>query len=150
MKSRTNRPPTTSASRTSTSGSTSASRASMSAWIALMSFSPPQQKSGPTPASRNDPTGGRESCPFVIAPQALSGDPRALLDRRGARPRAVAVDAVIAAVGTEAGGERERLASLRRTAGLHQRAAEAEERVVVRRSALDDGLELDGRLLEAA
>jgi len=78
------------------------------------------------------------------------GDPRAPLDRRGARPRAVAVDAVIPPVGTEAGGERERLARLRRTAGLHQRAAEAEERVVVRRRALDDGLELDGRLLEAA
>src|SRR3954471_1859515 len=67
----------------------------------------------------------------LIAPGGLCGG-----------PCAVPVDAVVAAVGTQSGGQRERLPRVLRTAQLEQRAPEAEERVVVGRRALDDRLEL--------
>src|SRR5215208_2134181 len=166
MKRRTSLPPTTSASSTSTSGSASASRASMSACIALICLSVLQQKSGRAPALNTRP-GVAKAPADVIAPgggpraEALSRPKRSSRSRAGAvavdserssrsRAGAVAVDPVVVAVGPQAGGERQRPARLVRPAALHQRAAEAEERIVVRRRALDDGLELDRRLLVVA
>src|SRR3954470_4104095 len=73
----------------------------------------------------------------LIAPGGLCGG-----------PCAVPVDAVVAAVRTQSRGERERLPRVLRTAQLEQRAAEAEERVVVGRRALDERLELGPRRLE--
>src|SRR4051812_37267300 len=73
----------------------------------------------------------------LIAPGGLCGG-----------PCAVPVDAVVAAVRTQSRGQCERLASVLRTAQLEQRAAEAEEGVVVGRGALDERLELGPRRLE--
>src|SRR4051794_31135858 len=68
------------------------------------------------------------------------------LRRRGART--VPVDAVVAPVGPQRGGLRERAPRLAGPAQLHQRAAEAEQRVVVGGRALHDRLELRARALE--
>ena len=74
-------------------------------------------------------------------------------DRRGSAGRgragAVAVDAVVAALGAQAGGLGERAARLGVAAELLEAAAEAEEREVVRRRLLDDGRELGRGLLVA-
>src|SRR4051794_23664109 len=58
------------------------------------------------------------------------------------------VHPVVAPFGPQLGRERERLARLLHAAELHQRAPEAEQREVVRRSALDHRLELLTGLLE--
>ena len=68
------------------------------------------------------------------------------------RPRGsgvIAVEAVVAAGRLQARRERERLAGLGVAAEQLQAAAEAEQGVVVRRRAVDDRLELGGRLLVA-
>src|SRR5829696_8581175 len=130
-------PLTTSASRTSTSGSTAASCCSMSAWIVLFMVSSPSspymKKAGQRPLSAPRPRGGakRKLRPVLIAPEALCSG-----------PCAVPVDAVVAPVRAQSGGQRERLPRVLRTAQLEQRAAEAEEGVVVGRRALDERLEL--------
>src|SRR3954453_7027537 len=64
--------------------------------------------------------------------------------------RAISVDPVVVPLGVHGRRERERLARLGGPPELQQRAAEAEERVVVRRRALDDRLELRARLVELA
>src|SRR3954469_162002 len=66
----------------------------------------------------------------------------------GRGPGPVPVDPVIAAVGPQRCGLGERPARLPGTPQLHQRAAEAEQRVVVGRRSLDDRLELLARALE--
>src|SRR4051812_3131214 len=71
---------------------------------------------------------------------------RLRLRRLGAR--SVPVDAIVAPVRAQRGGLGERPARLPGAAELHQRAAEAEERVVVRRRGRDDRLELRARALE--
>src|ERR1051325_25945 len=81
----------------------------------------------------------RKSCVRVIAP-----------DRSGGLCRTLPVDAVIAPFWPQLSGQRERLAGLLRAPQLEQRAAEAEQRVVVGRRPVDDGLELDARGLELA
>src|SRR5215218_6964695 len=63
---------------------------------------------------------------------------------RGPAPREVAIAPVVRPLGAQVGGERERMAGLVVAAELLQRAAEAEQREVVRRGVLDDGLELGG------
>src|SRR4051794_8402005 len=68
---------------------------------------------------------------------------------RSVAARAVPVFPVVRAVRAQAAGERERIARLRVAALQLQRAAEAEQRVVVRRRALDHGLELLLGLAEA-
>ena len=148
MKRRTRSPPTTSASRTSTSGSTSASRASISVWIVLMSPPPIQKKAGSRPLPKG-PTGREKLCVQSSTRRlcggscstARGGDRACGRRRRGP----VAIDAVVAALRVHVGGQRERLARLGGAPELHQRAAEAEERVVVGRRALDDRLELRAR-----
>src|ERR687886_272372 len=64
-------------------------------------------------------------------------------------PRPVPVRAVVRPLGAQAGGQRQRGARLGVAAHELQRAAEAEERVVVRRRAVDDRLELAGGLAVA-
>src|SRR5690349_9524581 len=60
----------------------------------------------------------------------------------GALARAVAIDRVVASSGVHVRRQRERLAGLPVAPELHEAAAEAEERVVVRGRALDHRLEL--------
>src|SRR5665809_60436 len=73
------------------------------------------------------------------------------LERRSApRGEALAVEAVVGALGAQVGGNRQVAARLGLAAGLRQRAAEAEMRVVVHRVALHHGLELLRRLGVAA
>src|SRR5215213_5184183 len=110
-----------------------------------------QQKSGRAPAFNTRP-GVAKALADVIAPAVKPRAGALSRAKRSSRSRAgpVAVDPVVVAVGPQAGGERQRPARLVRAAALHQRAAEAEQRVVVRRRALDDRLELDRRLLEVA
>src|SRR4051794_29311755 len=81
----------------------------------------------------------RKSCVRVIAPEGSSG-------LGGAFP----INPVIAPFRPQLSGQCERLAGLLRTPQLEQRAAEAEQRVVVGRRAVHDGLELDARGLELA
>src|SRR4051795_11249810 len=113
MNSRTLSPLTTSARRTSTSGSTVASCCSMSAWIVVLiggSLLPSlHEESGPAPAFRT--TRKRKLRLLLIAPERLCG---------GAC--AVPVDAVVAPIGTQSGGQRERLPGVLRTPQLEQRA----------------------------
>src|SRR3954453_9138261 len=90
------------------------------------------KKAGQRPLSAPRPRGGaNESFAVLIAPEALGGG-----------PCAVPVEAVVAAVRAQSGGQRERLARVLRTAQFEQRAAEAEEGIVVGRRALDERLEL--------
>src|SRR3954468_12604156 len=135
MKRRTRSPPTTSASRTSTSGSTSARRASISAWIVLIFTSSIKKRAlRPLPRMALRP---RKACGFRVAVLGrLTG--------------AVAVDPVVAPLGIHARGEGQRLACLGGAAELHERAPEAEQRVVVGRRALDHRLELRAGALEVA
>src|SRR5437764_7526550 len=74
----------------------------------------------------------------------------ALRANRRQRACAVAVDAVIASPGLQAGRQRERPARLRVTPELLQRAAKAEERVVVGGCPVDHRFELGCGLLVAA
>ena len=143
MKTRTSLPPTTSASSTSTSGSDSESRALDLRLDRTASSSVlPTKKRASARFQRHGPTGGRESCLTVIAPvRPPVTRPRRVpgRGRSGSRdgpgagsPRAPAAPRV--------GGP----------AALHQRASEAEQRVVAGRRDLDAGGELGGRLLEPA
>src|SRR3954470_15766779 len=154
MKRRTRPPPTTSASSTSTLGSASESRASISAWIALMS-PPPHEKSGRRPLSENNGRRPRKLCSLYStglrvrlcrAAADAPTDERSVSGGRGPGP--VPVDPVIAAVRPQRCRLGERPARLPGAAELHQRAAEAEQRVVVGRRPLDDRLELLARALE--
>src|SRR5690349_21434291 len=136
MNRRTRSPPTTSASRTSTSGSTSARWASISAWILLMSPPSSTKKRAlrPLPKVAYRP---RKACTFRLA--ALS---------RFTSP--VAIDPVVVPLGVHGRREGERLARFSGAAELQQRAAEAEQRVVVGGRALDDRFELGAGLVELA
>src|SRR5687767_1836192 len=64
-------------------------------------------------------------------------------------PGLIPVVAVVAAVRAQVRGERQRVAGLGVPAEELERAAQAEQRVVVRRRLLDHRLELGGRLLVA-
>src|SRR3954470_5118335 len=143
MKRRTRSRPTTSASRTSTSGSTSDRRASMSAWILLMSPPYSTKKRALRPLPKSGLPGAKSYVSRVAAHDVCR-------TRSGRLPRPVAIDPVLAALGVHVGRQRERLARLRVAPQHHQRALEAEQRVVVGRGAVDDRLELGPRLLEAA
>ena len=113
---------------------------------ALIVFSPlSNKKAGERPLSGSDPPAGRESCRDCYS----TGEPAT--PSRAAAPCAVPVDAVVAR-GPAAVRRRARAACAPPSGGpaRMQRAAEAEERVVVGRRALDDGLELAPRGLELA
>src|SRR3954451_233644 len=134
MNRRTSLPPTTSASSTSTSGSASARRASISAWILLMFTSTPlMKKAGERPLSENHGLAAEtKAVPVRRAPVwGLSGLCRAL-----------PVEAIIVPLRAQLGRQREWFTGLLVAPQLHQRAAEAEQREVVRRRPLDDRLEL--------
>src|SRR3569832_1047631 len=64
----------------------------------------------------------------------------------GVAPRAVPVDPVVGTLGTQLGGERERLARLLVTTHRLEASAEAEERAVVRWRLRGDSFELAGRV----
>src|SRR3954447_1574873 len=154
MKRRTRSPPTTSASRTSTSGSTSDRRASMSAWIVVIS--PPEARvRWPQPPGPFTKKAGSSPASQSGLPAAKSSNLRvAALDtcrtRSGRLSCPVAIDPVVAALGIHVRRQRERLARLRGAPQHHQRAAQAEQRVVVGGRPVDDRLELHARRLVAA
>src|SRR5687767_503832 len=68
----------------------------------------------------------------------------------GRLARAVAVDRVVATAWVHVRRERQRFARFAVAAELHQAASEAEQGVVVRGRAVDDGLELHARLFVVA
>src|SRR5579884_1005395 len=144
--------PDTWTSKTSTSGSCAASRRSISGCRAVLvtisSIGTPHKKSGlaPTPGTTTGQRPGANDCVFQVSTVWVRS---AAARRRRAGPRAVAIDAVVAASGLQAGGKREGLAGLRVTTEHLQRAAQAEQREVVGRSAIDHRLELGRRLLVA-
>src|SRR5919201_5056836 len=130
---------------TSTSGAVWARRASMSDCKALIALLlPDNKKAGERPLSI-PPAGGPAPKAVVVRLAPLSGSWSG-----SAAARVMQVLAVVGALGTQARGQREGLARLGVTALQLQRAAEAEQREVVRRRPLDDRLELGGRLAVAA
>ena len=99
------------------------------------------KKAGASPASQSRPCGREKLCACQVA--ADDGVYAAL-------PRAVAVDPVVAPFGFSGAASVSGLrASAARPSCISARP-EAEQRVVVGRRALDDGLELRARLLELA
>ena len=90
----------------------------MSAWIALMFTSTPfMKKAGESPLSEHlRPCGRNESCAVQISTAER-------LTASGGLRRALAIEPVIAPLGAQLGGQRERLARLLVAAELHQRAA---------------------------
>src|SRR4051794_10843763 len=143
MNRRTRRPPTTSASSTSTPGSDSERRASISACIALMFTPILNKKAGERPLSLA--ARPRKSCACVIAlARACAAWERA----SGGLGGPLSIDAIVAAFGPQLRRQRERFPRLLRAAQLEQRAPQAEQRVVVRGRAIDDGFELHAGRLE--
>src|SRR5215207_1709989 len=147
--------PTTSARSTSTSGAASARRASMSACglLILSSFLtiPDNKKAGERPLSNSTGPGpAPKAVPMTIAPQRGSWPPMERAKSGRAAARLAEVLAVVGALRTQARRQRQRLARLGVATLQLQRAAEAEEREVVGRRALDDRLELGGGLAVAA
>src|SRR4051794_37460125 len=168
MKTRRQRPPSTSASSTSMSGSLWASRCSISVCSAFIFFVDPvpyAKRAGVRPLSVLLPALARrhESCASRIAPgsapftngpgeigrRSMPASP-ARRCRGGASaefsfaPRAVPVEAVVLALRTQRARERKRLAGLAVAAELLHRSSQAEQRVVVRRRVRCDRPELLG------